>query len=226
LEWEAEALLLVEGLDRVDMDNILTALDQLLVVCITLSDKCLLDLGDLVVASLRRASRLAQDLEAAHQLEVSAAEALLQLEGLVDNTDNNTHKGLELVDLEAGSLSVLAFLPDLAADSPSQLVAFHQDQVAASQILLVVEQERCSHSLQLSRLLSLLLRRLLKLGCQGLVAFCLMHGAGCRLFSSIYCFDELQVVLVYITNLSIKSTDFDSLVLKGKKILILLYVRL
>jgi hypothetical protein len=39
-------------------------------------------------------------------------------------------------------------------------------------------------------------------------------------------FDELQVVLVYITNLSIKSTDFDSLVLKGKKILILLYVRL
>ena len=53
LEWEAEALLLLEGLENVDMDNILTALDQLLVVCITLSDKCLLDLGDLVVASLR-----------------------------------------------------------------------------------------------------------------------------------------------------------------------------
>ena len=76
--------------------------------------------------------------EALLQLEGLVMEALLQLGGLVDNMDNNTHKGLELVDLEAGPLSVLAF---------------HQDQVAASQILLVVEQERRSHFLQLSRLL-------------------------------------------------------------------------
>ena len=53
LEWGAEALLLLEGLDRVDMDNNLAALDQLLVVYITPSDECLLNLEDLVVTSLR-----------------------------------------------------------------------------------------------------------------------------------------------------------------------------